>query len=104
ALIPYCVALSAANGAYDRSLLDPVLDIADNIRNDGSGARVDLPQKALEALVFEQLHTVIYQVRSGRDEIIDGAVELPAPPAISPGEHRFFDGRYRGAPIRVAAL
>src|SRR4030095_14451049 len=104
ALITYWVALSAANGAYDRSLLDPVLDIADNIRNDGSGARVDLPRKALEALVYDQLDTVIYQVRSDRDEIIDGAAELPAPPAISPGEHLFFDGNYRGAPMRVAAL
>ena len=104
ALITYWVALSAANGAYDRSLLDPVLDIADNIRNDGYGARVDLPQKALEALVYDQLDTVIYQVRSERDDIIDGAAELPAPPAISPGEHLFFDGRYRGTPIRVAAL
>ncbi len=104
ALITYWVALSAANGAYDRSLLDPALDIADNIRTDGNVARVDLPQKALEALVYDQLDTVIYQVRSERDEIIDGASELPAPPAISPGEHLFFDGTYRGAPIRVAAL
>ena len=104
ALITYWVALSAANGAYDRSLLDPALDIADHIRTDGNVARVDLPQKALEALVYDQLDTVIYQVRSERDEIIDGANELAAPPAISPGEHLFFDGTYRGAPIRVAAL
>ncbi len=63
-----------------------------------------MPQKALEALVYDQLDTVIFQVRSERDEIIDGAAELPAPPAIAPGEHVFFDGTYRGAPIRVAAL
>ncbi len=104
ALVTYWVALSSANDAYDRSLLDPVLDIADNIRNDGSGARVDLPQKALEALVYDQLDTVIFQVRSERNEIIDGAPELPAPPAIALGEHRFFDSSYRGTPIRVAAL
>jgi two-component system sensor histidine kinase TctE len=103
-LVTYWVALSSANDAYDRSLLDPVLDIADNIRNDGSGARVDLPRKALEALVYDQLDTVIFQVRSERGELVDGAAELPAPPATAPGEHLFFDGSYRGAPIRVAAL
>jgi len=103
-LITYWVALSAANSAYDRSLLDPVLDIAHNIRSDGQGARVDLPQKALDALVYDQLDTVVYQVRSERDEIIDGAAELPAPPPIPTGEHAFFDVDYRGAPMRIAAL
>src|SRR5437660_633617 len=87
ALVTYWVAVRAANDAYDRSLLDPVLDIADHIRNDGSGAHVDLPQKALEALVYDQLDTVIFQVRSDRNEIIDGVSELPPPPAIAPREH-----------------
>jgi two-component system sensor histidine kinase TctE len=104
ALVTYWVAVRAANDAYDRSLLDPVLDIADHIRNDGSGAHVDLPQKALEALVYDQLDTVIFQVRSDRNEIIDGVSELPPPPAIAPGGHLFFDGSYGGARIRVAAL
>ena len=86
--VTYWVALRAANDAYDRSLLDPVLDIADNIRVDATGARVDLPQKALEALVYDHLDTVIFQVRSDRGEIIDGDTELPPPPAMAPGEHR----------------
>jgi len=103
-LITYFVAVSAANGAYDRSLLDPLRDIADHIRSDGRGARVDLPQKALEALVYDHLDTVIYQVRSERNEIIDGAAELAAPPSVPLGQHVFFDGNYRGAPVRVAAL
>jgi hypothetical protein len=66
ALVTYWVALSSANDAYDRSLLDPVLDIADNIRSDGSGARVDLPRKALEALVYDQLDTVIFHAGRSR--------------------------------------
>ena len=104
ALVTYWVALRSANDAYDRSLLDPVVDIAANIRSDGSGSRVDLPQKALEALTYDQLDTVIFQVRSERGDIIDGEEELEPPPAIPTGEHIFFDSTYRGAPIRVAAL
>ena len=50
ALVTYLVAVNAANNAYDRSLLDPVLDIADNVKVDTAGAHLDLPQKALEAL------------------------------------------------------
>ena len=100
-IVTYWVALRAANDAYDRSLLDPALDIADNLRIDATGARVDLPQKALEALVYDHLDTVIFQVRSERDQIIDGEADLPAPPAMAPGEHRFFDGAHRGEKIRL---
>jgi len=101
--VTYWVALRAANDAYDRSLLDPVLDIADYIRIDSTGARVDLPQKALEVLVYDHLDTVIFQVRSDRDVIIDGDADLRAPPAMEPGEHRFFDGTHRGEKLRLAA-
>jgi two-component system, OmpR family, sensor histidine kinase TctE len=103
AVVTYWAAVRSADDAYDRSLLDPVLDIADNIQIDATGARVDLPQKALEALVYDHLDTVIFQVRSEGGAIIDGDSELPAPPAIAPGEHRFFDGIHRGARIRLVA-
>ena len=56
-LITYWVAHASANDAYDRSLLDPVLDIANNVRTDPTGTHVDLPQKALEALVYDQIDT-----------------------------------------------
>jgi two-component system sensor histidine kinase TctE len=101
-VVTYWVAVRAANDAYDRSLLDPALDIADNIRVDTTGARVDLPQKALEALVFDHLDTVIFQVRSERGEVFDGDPALAAPPPMEPGEHRFFDGVHRGERIRLA--
>ena len=55
AIVTYFVALNSANNAYDRSLLDPAFDIADNVRLDVTGAHVDLPQKALEALVYDKV-------------------------------------------------
>ncbi len=104
AAVTYLVALHSANNAYDRSLLDPALDIADNVRLDVSGAHVDLPQKALEALVYDQVDKVIFQVRSQENAIIDGVPDLPPPPDFAAGQHMFFDGTYHGEKIRVAAL
>jgi two-component system sensor histidine kinase TctE len=104
ALITYLVALHSANNAYDRLLLDPLLDIADNVRVDSAGAHVDLPQKALEALVYDQVDKVLFQIRSPQNIIIDGAPDLPPPPPLTAGQHQFFDETYGGDPIRVAAL
>jgi two-component system sensor histidine kinase TctE len=103
-VVTYLVALRSANNAYDRSLLDPVLDIADNVRVDASGAHVDLPQKALDALVFDQTDKVLYQIRSPQNAILEGAPDLPPPPPLVPGQHIFFDGSYAGEPLRVAAM
>jgi two-component system sensor histidine kinase TctE len=102
--VTYWVALHLTNNAYDRSLLDPAFDIADNVRLDGTGAHIDLPQKALEALVYDQVDKVIFQVRSRDNTIIDGVPDLPPPPDFEPGQHMFFDGVYHGEKIRVAAL
>ena len=104
ALVTYLVAVNAANNAYDRSLLDPVLDIADNVKVDAAGAHLYLPQKALEALVYDQVDEVIYQIRSPQNTIIDGDIDLPPPPPSYAGEHIFFDSKVGNDRIRVAAL
>ena len=104
AAVTYLVALNSANNAYDRLLLDPVLDIADNVRVDAAGAHLDLPQKALEALVYDQVDKVMFQIRSPQNTIIDGAPDLPPPPPSAPGQRIFFDGTYGGDKIRVAAM
>ena len=101
--VTYWVALRSANDAYDRSLLDPALDIADYIRIDASGAHLDLPQKALEVLVYDHADTVIFQVRSDAGVIISGDADLPSAPEMALGEHRFFDGSSRGERIRLIA-
>ena len=104
AVVTYLVAVHAANDAYDSSLLDPVFDISDNIKVDTLGSRVDLPPKALEALVFDQADRVIYQVRSASGELVGGVADFPPPPDIAPGKHLFFDTVYEGSAFRVAAL
>ena len=104
AAVTYFVALHSTNNAYDRSLLDPAIDIADNVRLDVSPAKVDLPEKVLEALVYDQVDKVIFQVRSHDNTIIDGVPDLPPPPDFAAGQHMFFDAVYHGEKIRVAAL
>jgi len=101
--VTYWVAIRSANDAYDRSLLDPALDIAENLRIDLAGAHVDLPQKALEALVYDQVDRVIFQVRGPTNVIVDGVADLPPPPELGAGQHIFFDGTSDGENIRVAA-
>ena len=103
AAVTYWVALRSANDAYDRSLLDPALDIAENLRIDATGAHVDLPQKALEALVYDQIDRVIFQVRSPSNAIIDGVDDMPPPPELGSGQQMFFDSMSGGENIRVAA-
>ena len=100
----FWLALHLANSAYDRGLLDPAFDIADNVRLDTAGAHVDLPEKALEALTYDQVDKVIFQVRSRENAIIDGVPDLPPPPDFDSGQHQFFNGTYHGEEIRVAAL
>ena len=103
AAVTYWVALRSANDAYDRSLLDPALDIAENLRFDAAGAHVDLPQKALEALVYDQVDRVVFQVRTPTHEIIDGVPDLPPPPELGPGQQAFFYRINGGEKIRVVA-
>ena len=104
AAITFLFATQSANNAYDRSLLDPALDIANNMRVDSTGTHVDLPQKAFDALVFDQEDQVIYGVRTSDGVIISGTDDLPPAPTLGSGQHIFFDGLNHGEPIRIAAL
>src|SRR5262249_36304700 len=88
---------------YDRSLLDPALDISENLQVDAAGvAHVDLPPKALEALVYDQVDRVVFQVRSPDGSIIAGDEDLPPPPELGPGQQSFFDATSGGDARRGA--
>jgi hypothetical protein len=54
-VLTYGVALSVATSAYDRSLLDPVLDMAENIRIGADGPHLDLLMQAQQALMYDHL-------------------------------------------------
>ena len=105
ALVTYRVAVTAANDTYDRALLDPAVDLAENIKFDAEGPKLDLPHKALDALVYDQIDRVIFQVRFEDGRLLGGEESLPPPPRTpAPDEHVFFDGVHEGMPIRLVAL
>jgi two-component system, OmpR family, sensor histidine kinase TctE len=103
-VLTYGVALSVATSAYDRSLLDPALDMAENIRVGNDGPHLDLLMQAQEALMFDHVDSMVFQIRSADGAVIAGTDELAPAPALRDGERRFFDGVYRGEPVRIAAL
>jgi two-component system sensor histidine kinase TctE len=103
-VLTYGVALSVATSAYDRSLLDPALDMAENIRIGADGPHLDLLMQAQEALMFDHVDSMVFQIRGVDGRVIAGTDELAPAPALRDGERRFFDGVYRGEPVRIAAL
>ena len=104
AAVTYGVALSVATSAYDRSLLDPALDMAQNVRLDADGPRLALLAQAQEALLYDHEDTLVFQIRAPNGLIIAGVDDLSAPSSLEPGERAFFDGIYRGQPVRIAAV
>jgi two-component system sensor histidine kinase TctE len=104
AAVTYAVAQRAANDAYDRALLDPVIDIAEHIRVDDTGVRVDLPKKALEALVYDQVDRLFYQIRAADGTLLDGDADLPVPPDVPRGTHRFIDETVHNEQVRLAVM
>jgi two-component system sensor histidine kinase TctE len=103
--VSYRIALSAANKAYDSSLLDPVLAIASHLKRNGTQLELDLPSIAIEALRIDTEDRVYYSVLgSGGETLIAGTARLPAPPErLNPGEHIYYDATLEGERVRVAA-
>ncbi len=81
-VLTYGVALSVATSAYDRSLLDPALDMAENIRVGADGPHLDMLMQAQEALMYDHVDSMVFQIRAADGRVIAGTEELAAAPAI----------------------
>jgi signal transduction histidine kinase len=103
-VLTYGVALSVATSAYDRSLLDPALDMAENIRIGTDGPHLDMLMQAQTALMYDHVDSMVFQIRGADGRVIAGTAELAAVPALRVGERRFFDGVYHNEPVRIAAV
>jgi two-component system sensor histidine kinase TctE len=104
-MFSYLVATRATNGAYDRSLLDPVLAFAQNVKVENGAARLDLPQRAQEVLLVDESDRLYYQILGPKGELVAGVSGLPRPELMPPvNKPLFYDGAYLGQPVRVAAL
>ncbi len=104
AVAAYRTALAVATDAYDRSLLDPALAIAQQLRFGEAGAVLDMPKEALEALRVDTSDRLFFSVVD-RGRLVVGQDALPPPRSLSQaGAPVFYDAVFRGEPVRVAAL
>lgn len=110
----YRQALSAADTAYDRTLLASAKSIGEQLEvvDSPSGAqlRATLPYSALEPFEADNRSRIYYRVSGFAGEMVSGFDELPAWRGKLPvkGPYAalvdFYDGRFRGEPVRVAVL
>ena len=100
----YLDAVNIAASSYDRSLLDPALDMAENVRVGADGPHLDMLAQAQEALLYDREDRLVFQIRDAQGSVIAGSPELAAPPTLAPGERVFFDGLYENEPVRIAAI
>lgn len=106
----YHNALDAADLAYDRSLLASTRALAERVSVVNGKVVVDVPYVALDSFETDTLGRIFYKVSGIHGEFVSGYEDLPAVPAdvprsqVYPALVRFYHARYRGEPIRIAAL
>lgn len=99
----YGDALDAANQAYDRSLAAALRGIAERSHATAQGLVVDLPSASLELVEPGSDDQVFYAVRAQDGALIAGDSGLP-PPSGAGDDMVFYDGLYKGRPLRLAAM
>ncbi|HEV3240072.1 MAG TPA: sensor histidine kinase [Casimicrobiaceae bacterium] len=104
AVLTCYIALRAATAAYDRSLLDPALDLAASVSIGLDGPHLNLLRQAQETLLSDHEDRLVFQIRAPGGAVIAGDDALDLPPSLAPGERMFFDSRYQGQPVRVATV
>lgn len=100
----YRDALAAANQAYDRSLSASLKGIAERIYATENEVVVDIPYSALEIFEAGSADRVFYSVGLPGEPAITGYDGLPLPDKLSPNTPLFYDGSFKGLPLRLGAI
>jgi two-component system sensor histidine kinase TctE len=105
-LATWFVAYRVANEAYDHGLLDPVMNIVQNVRQGPGGPSLTLSPREQEALLFDGSDRVFFQVRSSSGQWFAGGTrDLPAPPEpLVPRVPTFYSAGVGDAAVRICAL
>jgi len=105
AWVSYRVAAEVANDAYDQSLQNSALAIANRVRFFRGQIRVLLPVEAEQVLRTDEFDRVYFRVLDTRGQLITGDAGLPSPAAGDRGETTtFYDAVYEGRNIRAVRL
>jgi len=106
----YFSAMNAATLAYDRTLLASARTVAERLVVRNQRLEVDVPYVVLDSFERNMNDQLYYQVISPEGQSISGYHDLPKMPDYIPRSNlytalvHFYDGDYRGRPIRVATL
>ena len=100
----YDIAKRFVNLAYDRVLLESALDIGRQVKVQNGRIYLDLPDVAVQMLQSRESGRLYYLVSGPDNEYITGDRDLPAPPDPFSGRVNYYDGAYRGRPVRVVTL
>uniref|UniRef100_UPI002FE23FBC sensor histidine kinase n=1 Tax=Noviherbaspirillum sp. TaxID=1926288 RepID=UPI002FE23FBC len=106
----YRNALDAADVAYDRSLLASTRALAERVTMVNGKVVADVPYVALDSFETDTLGRIYYKVTGINGDFISGYDDLPPlPPNVVRSEAYpalvyFYHARYRGEPVRIAAL
>jgi two-component system sensor histidine kinase TctE len=106
AVVTYYYAYNFATLAYDYSLFDSALDISRQTRSREGAPHLDLPSAALDMLESDTHDSIFYLVNDAKGAFVAGhrGLPLPAEEVPPPGKPLYYDGNYRGNPVRIAAI
>jgi two-component system sensor histidine kinase TctE len=105
AVVTYYYAYNFATLAYDYSLFDSALDISRQTRSSDGRLHVDLPSAALDMLESDTHDSIFYMINDAKGAFVAGHRGLPLPAEEAhAGKPIYYDGNYRGSPVRIAAL
>ncbi|MEY2655374.1 MAG: hypothetical protein RLZZ524_2402 [Pseudomonadota bacterium] len=100
-------AITAADAAFDRSLLGALKGLDLNVSTASGGLAVEQPYRLFEFFQLSSGGEVHFRVATDDGLVEIGSPDLPLPPpgdALRSGEPRFYDAVYFGEPVRVGAL
>jgi two-component system sensor histidine kinase TctE len=110
----YRQALTAADTAYDRTLLATAKSIGELLEvvgsADGARVRANVPYSALEAFEADNRSRLYFRVSGFGGEMVSGFEDLPLPRRTLPEQSvyaalvHFYDDRFRGDSVRMAVL
>ena len=104
AALGYWVAHRSATLAYDRSLLDANVAIAGQITIKNGRLDLHLPEAAQRVLLADTFDTIYFEVVGSDGRPVGGNVILPRSDVAPHDDPIFYDGEYKGNPIRLAAM
>ncbi len=102
--VVYFVAHREATVAYDRALMDVSLALASQVEIMDGHVQLQLPEIAEKVLLIDGYDKLFYEVVDLNGKSIAGNIGLPRPVQPFEDGKLYYDGRFNGKKVRVAAL